>query len=167
MKRTIALLSSLIMVLSLCACGGNAQKGESKEEMLENAETFLADEITLDIAGNKARAQSYEGKTLRITGHILDIEEDYCSVIARTVDGDSHTFLHSDDWYGFNCDIAFLVYLPSEDLANLNLCDGIQFVGVVDEVGTRQDHAIEDQIYLKFKNAYYIKTVDYEGTYRL
>lgn len=143
------------------------KKKKVKKKYWKTLKAFLADEITLDIAGNKASAQAYEGKTLCITGHILDVEEDYCSVIARTVDGDGHRFSHSDEWYDFNCDVAFLVYLPSEDLANLNLCDGIEFVGVVDEVGTRKYFAIEDQIYLTFRNAYYIKTVDYEGTYLL
>lgn len=167
MKKAVSLILALMLLLSLCACGDSAQKGQSKEEMLENAETFLADEITLDIAGNKARAQSYEGKTLQITGHILGIEEDHCSVVARIVDGDNCTYVNSYDyWNSFNIGIVFLVYLPSEDLANLNLGDGIQFVGVVDKVETRQYHVIEDQICLTFKNAYYIETVDYEGTYR-
>lgn len=165
MKKAVTLILALMLLLSLCACGDSAQKGQSKDEMLENAETFLADEITLDIAGNKARAQSYEGKTLRITGHISDIEEDYCSVVARIVDGDNCSHVHQDRWYWFNSDVVFLVYLPSEDLANLNLCDGIEFVGVVDKVETRQDGAIDDRICLTFKNAYYLETVDYEGTY--
>ena len=163
-KKIICFILMCITCLSLCACGGSKA---SKEDMLLNATMVYAHDITLDIAGNKAKAKNYEGKTYHITGHVLEIEENYCLVIAKSVEGDNHEYLHSDDWYGFNCDTVFKVFLTTEELANINLCDGIEFVGIIDEVGTQKYHAIEDQIYLSFKNAYYIASTEYEGGYRL
>lgn len=167
MKRVLSFVLALMMCLSLCACGGGSTKTLSKDEMLANATTAFAHEITLDIAGNKARAEGYIGKTYCITGHICKIEDDYCMVLARSVDGDHCQNIHSDGWYAFNCNTVFLVHLSTEELANLNLCDGIEFVGVIDAVGTQEYHAIKDQIYLEFNAAYYIGTAEYEGKYRL
>lgn len=166
MKKVLLWILTLALSLGLCACGEDG-KELSKGEMLAEATTAFAHEITLDIAGNKARAKSYEDRIYRITGHICEIEEDYCLVVARSVDGDNSSHIHSDGWYGFNCDTVFKVHLSTKELANLNLCDGIEFVGVVNKVGTREYHAVKDQIYLEFENAYYLGSAEYEGQYRL
>ncbi|MBQ7303520.1 MAG: hypothetical protein IJW75_01195 [Alphaproteobacteria bacterium] len=92
-------IMAIILAFGLCACGGgtSTESQKSMEDLLSEAEKFNADEILNDIGGNKARANSYIGSSYCITGHILEIEEEYCLVLAADT-GDWNKYVHSDDW---------------------------------------------------------------------
>lgn len=157
MKRVLPLILAAALILSLTACGSQ----NSMEKMLEVAEVVSAEEIVSNIAGNKARANTYEGNTYLVTGHISDIEDDYCVVLAEATANDNHVYVHScddslDTGIYYNADTVFLVYLPEEELAELNLCTDIQFVGTIDEIGTRESQAVKNQVYLACHEAYYV-----------
>lgn len=128
MKRLIALLLAAVLVLSLAACGGGGDTtsdesgdttgGESnsmtKEEMLEVA--VVADEVEIGnaIYENIVNAkQAYCGKVLEVSSIISAIDEDSISL------GQVGSFL--------------TVYLPEEDIANLQLQQSITVVGVTND----------------------------------
>ena len=145
MKKLMALILAMIMLLSFAGCGGEKGKTEkkmSKSEMLDIAVEIYAHQITADIACNAAKAQTYVGKTYVITGHIEAVEADHCVVLARQMENDNGAYVHSDDWQGYTADMAFLVYLPVEELAKLNVCEGIKFVGTVNSAGTDSKYSM-------------------------
>lgn len=127
MKRLIALLLAATLALFLVACGsgdttsdgnGNTTGGDNssmtKEEMLEVA--TVADEVEIGnaIFENVANAkQSYCGKVLKVSSIISAINEDSVSL------GQAGSFL--------------IVYLPEEDIANLQLQQSITVVGITND----------------------------------
>ena len=128
MKRLIALLLAAVLALSLAACGGGGDTtsdesgdttgGESnsmtKEEMLEVA--VVADEVEIGnaIYENIVNAkQAYCGKVLEVSSIISAIDEDSISL------GQVGSFL--------------TVYLPEEDIANLQLQQSITVVGITND----------------------------------
>ncbi len=173
MKKVIALLLALIMCLSLAACGEmGAIPAETeptdpppltKDDLLAQAKVVYADEITSDIGGNQAKASTYKGAVYQITGHVHEVNEEYCILAAARVETDQH--VHRDNWIDYGCDTVFHVYLPLEDLAELELCSNIMIVGEITDVALGQYHAIDGQIQLSITNAYLLKTdVKYNGT---
>ena len=169
MKRLFALILALIICLPLCACGEKQEAGEkqeTKEELLAKAKTVKADELLNEIGGNKARANTYIGSVYCITGHVLEINDDHAIVLAADT-GDWNDNTHSDDWYAYAELAVFRVYLPTEELAVLDKCENIQFVGKITGVTTFKYHAIEPMS-LEVTNAYLVQTgVVYQGHYRL
>ena len=175
MKKLIALLLGIVLTIGIVGCGSNSASGEgetsekqvaSKEELLAEAETVTADELLNEIGGNKAKAASYVGKTYCITGHVLEVEEDYVIVLASDT-GDWNDVIHSDDWYAYAELAVFHVYLSNDELCQLENCENIQFVGTITDTGTCEYAAIEP-LYLDVSNAYLVKTnVEYQGRYRL
>lgn len=164
MKKLIALLLAGVLCFSLCACGKG--KTLTKEELLAKAQTVNADDILNDIGGNKARAAKYVDSVYCITGHVLEIEENYAIVLAADT-GDWNDVIHSDDWYAYAELAVFRVYLPTEELAELNKCENIQFVGKVESV-TTFTYAKFEPLSLEITNAYLVqKDVEYQGRYRL
>lgn len=175
MKKFVALLLGTILIIGLVGCGSSSESGESgatvkqaasKEELLAEAETVTADEPLNEIGGNKAKAASYVGKTYCITGHVLEVEEDYAIVLASDT-GDWNDIIHSDDWYAYAEAAVFHVYLSNDEFCQLENCENIQFVGTITDTGTCEYAAIEP-LYLDVSNAYLVETnVDYQGHYRL
>lgn len=166
-KRILAILICSSVLCGLCACGNKEENIKlSKEEMLVNATTVNADELLNEIGGNKAKAQSYVGSTYCITGHVLEIENDYCLVLGADT-GDWNNVVHSDDWQGYAELVMFKVYLPTEELAKLDKCENIQFVGEITNTETFTYAKIEP-LGIEVSNAYLVKeNVKYEGKDRL
>lgn len=174
MKKALSLILALVLCLSLCACGGgdteestnSSESIKTKEELLAGAQTVKADDILNDIGGNKARAAKYVDTVYCITGHVLEIEENYAIVLAADT-GDWNNVIHSDDWYAYAELAVFRVYLPTEELAELNKCENIQFVGKIESITTFTYHAIEP-LSLEVTNAFLVqKGVEYQGRNRL
>lgn len=154
MKRLIALLLAVALSLSLAACGGGGDttsdgsgdttgdesSSMSKEEMLEVA--TIADEIEIGnaLVENIANAKkTYCGKVLEVASIISSINEDSVSL------GQVGSFL--------------TVYLPEEDIANLQVQQSITVVGMTnDDIQTytrvvngtefEQQHFVMEQAYL-------------------
>lgn len=168
-KRILAVLMCVSILCSLCACGKTEEESAevlTKEEMLQNATTLNADTLLNEIGGNKAKAQTYVGNTYCITGHVLDVESDYCLVLAADT-GDWNNVVHSDDWQGYAELVMFKVYLPTEELAKLDKCENIQFVGEITNTETFTYAKIEP-LGIEVSNAYLVKeNVKYEGKDRL
>lgn len=172
MKKKIMLgLAMVLCSFSLCACGDSAgdtstENQKSMEDLLSEAKKVNADEILNDIGGNKARANSYIGSSYCITGHILEIEEEYCLVLAADT-GDWNKYVHSDDWSAYAQGAMFRVYLSTDELAKLDKCENIEFVGEITGVESMEYHAIEPMC-LEVTNAYLVnENVTYEGRDRL
>ena len=114
MKKVLALILALVLVLSLVACGGS---GKSKEEMLADAQTLAVNSFFDEIIDNTARAQNnYENGTYLIWGHIDDIKSNYCVMST----------------YSSLC--SFKVYLPKDELLELNRDDVIEVVGRITKI---------------------------------
>lgn len=154
MKRLIALLLAVALSLSLAACGGGGDttsdgsgdttgdesSSMSKEEMLEVA--TIADEIEMGnaLVENIPNAKkTYCGKVLEVTSIISSINEDSVSL------GQVGSFL--------------TVYLPEENIANLQVQQSITVVGMTnDDIQTdtqvvngtefEQQHFVMEQAYL-------------------
>ena len=175
MKRFVALLLSVTIIIGLVGCGSSSTPNgsestekqiASKEELLAEATTVTADELLNEIGGNKAKAASYVGKTYCITGHVLEVEGDYAIVLAADT-GDWNDVVHSDDWYEYAELAVFHVYLSNDELCQLEKCENIQFVGTITDTGTCEYAAIEP-LYLDVSNAYLVETnVEYQGRYAL
>ena len=167
------------MTLSLVACGSlqdhtntaedashdNEESVMSKEELLEIAQTITADALLNEIGGNKAEAKGYIGKTYCITGHVSEIEEEYAMVLASD-NGDWNQYVHQSnkhDWEWYAEGMMFHVYLPAEELARLEECENIEFVGTITDTGSFEHHKAE-LYYLKIYNAFLVEeNVEYKG----
>lgn len=174
MKKALSLILTLVMCLSVCACENNNTSKVSKDTSISKAETTnieteanttlskeemmnvaikktTSDAINADIGGNKAKAKTYIDNSYIITGRVREIEEDYCVVKARKAD---HTkMVHFGDWKGFDAEFELHVYLPSEELINVKSASDITFVGMVTDIGSKEDnHA--NILYLDISPAY-------------
>lgn len=120
MRRVLASVLALVMVLSLCACGATT----SNDDILKNAVAVDMDTIVSDTDSNIAKAKSlYCGKDLLITGYVVVISEDHIEL------DDSDTTLSS----------LVDVYLSSDDIANLESEQRITVAGhMSDEIETEQ-----------------------------
>ena len=120
MKKLFSLLLVFMMILSLCACGG-----ESKEKLLESAQDVHITDISNAIIDNMAKAtEDYVGKPIKVTGRIKKIESNY--------------FVLSEEHlqYGIN------VYLPKEDLKELNRDEVITVVGTLKSIVDKSEFPI-------------------------
>lgn len=149
MKRTLALLLTLVMCLALCACGReNSAPEMTKEKMLEQATECTAAEIAGETANNVARAtQTYCGKTLSIRGLIGEICADHIQIESNSI-------------------VRLKVYLPVEDIANL---ESGQLVTIVGNTGAEITEeplwpGIPQNIYVYEVNPAHFVTDRYEYT---
>ena len=135
MKKLLAFMLSVALMVSLAVCGGGgdttidgsegtASGGSSsmtKEEMLEAAEIAEEVEMYNALVENIVNAkQTYCGKILEVKAPVLTIEEDYIEV------GQTG---------------ALIVYLPEEDIINLKPLQWITVVG-----RTKDDIQTETQV---------------------
>ncbi len=155
MKKWIALLLAAVMCLSLCACGsdgkGNETGAVSDEDIRTSAEEISAEKLWENIGGNAARAETYVGKPLKITGTVIEIEKNNCYIMSHA--NENTTINHFEDGVGFDCEFGIRVYLKAEELAELNVGDVITFTGVVDSTGDEEYGNDIEAIVLYFKNA--------------
>ena len=159
MKKAITTLLAAALLLSLVACGGgngntNTPTGGgndtpttttpseptttpeptplSKDEMLAIAEEISSlGDLTSELNGNKAKAASYVGKTIKIKATIWQIDTEYIAMSTNT-----------------NI-LVLRVYLPLDELANLKTMTNITIVGEVTE--SYDENGV---IHLNIKNAY-------------
>lgn len=129
MKKTLSLILAAALAISLAACGGGSggsstsgsgnrdaastdtsSGGMTKEEMLEQAVERTAVDIASDTGENIARAtQEYCGKTFLMKGRIGKINTDHITIETGTV--------------------RFKVYLPVDDIVNLENGQDVTIVG--------------------------------------
>lgn len=161
MKKAISLLLALVMCLSLCACGGNAEDETNKqteatnetvsnENIWNSAESMSAEMLWDNIGGNAAKAETYVGKTLKITGTVIEIEKDNCYIMSLA--NEDTSINHFEDGVAYDCEFGIRVYLNAEELAELAIGDVITFAGVVDSTGS-EEYGVAEPIVLYFKNA--------------
>lgn len=160
MKKILALLLVAVMCLSLAACGGNGEDNKketeatnetvSNEDVWNSAEEITAEQLWDNIGGNAAKAETYVGKTLKITGTVIEIEKDNCYIMSHA--NENSTINHFEDGVKFDCEFGIRVYLKAEELAELNIGDVITFAGVVDSTGD-EEYGVAEAIVLYFKNA--------------
>lgn len=174
MKKAITILLALIMVLSLAACGGASTTGETsapteapatpeptpeptptpepvptKDEMLAVANPLTREEIEKSI-DNIAFAKSLIGNTYTFGGDIQSIEEEY-AVITFYIKGEESSYATTSLVMTAN------LYLPLEELINLEAKQRFLFVGQLDDVSTHEESVpgwgTEKVIDMIFKNA--------------
>ena len=162
MKKLLALMLAAVLALSLVACGGGSETGDNntpsggedstpsmtKEEMLETATALNLAELRNEFNENKVRAEStYIGNIFTFTDFVREIGTD-CIAMSN-----------------------FYVYLPKEEIIELNRYDMITIVGRIDNLeGTPVfdvDKLNNEKIY-EIKDAHYVTNeFDLIGTVRI
>jgi len=142
MKKLLALMLAAALALSLVACGGDSGAGDNntpsggedsapgettmtKEEMLEVAETVSGDDMEADYQANQARARlTYCDKPLLIESlFVWQVTSDHAEVLASSDSGST----------------SIDVYLPLEDLVEIEKGDYISFVGIISDIQEIED----------------------------
>ena len=145
MKKLSAPIISTVIALSVCACGGGAKPAEtttvvettvamkettkaeiedsklSKEDLLNEA-VILKDDIAKKMFENPAFSTTVVGNTYTFSGKVYSIGLNYADL---EIYADNNGQLHG---YGFE-GLAFRVYLPTEELINLEVSKMYRFVG--------------------------------------
>ena len=167
MKKLLALMLAAALALSLVACGGGGGAGDNntssggngdttstdtpsgggmtKEEMLEQAIELTAVDIASDTTGNIARAtQEYCGKIFSMKGRIGKINADHIAIETGTV--------------------RFKVYLPVDDIVNLESSQDVTIVGKTGAEITEEPlgPGIPQNVYVYEVNPAYFVTDRYE-----
>ena len=138
MKKVLALLMALVLVLSLAACGGSSETSMTKEELLEIAHPTSIKNISEEADSNIARASStYVDNTYTVWGCVTEIASD-----TITLSGYGSCYLRAE--------------MTSDEIMNLNTGDRIQIVGTISEIteGTismKNAHFVTDEY--KIENA--------------
>lgn len=155
MKKAITILLTLVMVLSLVACGTQAktepttaqpitttqekeQEELTKEELLSEATKITISEIAKEYSNNKVRAQNtYKDGIYSMWGMVVDISEDH--VVIKLSNASSS--------FGVNA------YLPMDELVSLDKGIAIQVVGRITNIDglieLKNAHFISDEYELK------------------
>lgn len=121
MKKVLALMLALVLILSLVACGGENRNSVekpsmTKEELLEEAQDTSIRKMGEDFSNNVSKAKdTYFNKAFKVWGDIFEIGEDYVDIRP------SNEFIE-DPMY---------VYLPNEELKELTKGNVIQVVGII------------------------------------
>ena len=155
MKKRMALLLAAVLCLSLCACGSDGKDNKAgavpDEDIWTSAEEVSAEKLWENIGGNAARAETYVGKSLKVTGTVIEIEKNNCYIMSH--ENENTTIKQFEDGGSFDCEFGIRVYLQAEELAELNVGDVITFAGVVDSTGDEEYGDGIEAIVLYFKNA--------------
>lgn len=146
MKKVLALVLSLILVLSLVACGGGSSSSEtSKDDLLAKAQPLSILSISSELQNNKARAlNTYKDGVYTIWGIVQEINTD--SVVL---------YVKYDD-------TRIRAFLPSDELMQLNADTGIQVVGTITNIQEETSQYYEytfNYNYVSLENAHYITDV--------
>ena len=142
MKKRTALLLSLLMVLSLTACG-SGKSSMSKEELLESAEEVSFSTLASDTHENAVKAkETYCAAPIQISGWVQNIEEDHVTL-----------------WNGgASYDVMIDAYIPAEDITGLVTGQKVTVAGINSDTEEKTDswggtsfpatHYIMDTAYL-------------------
>lgn len=145
MKKTIALLLALVMVLFLAACGGSKDTPESptettapeevkmsKDEMLSVATPLTRDDLDKSIS-NIAFAKTLIGNTYTFGGEVYSVTEDHAVVTFHITD--------EKGAYGTAANVMVAnLYLPLDELVSLENQQRLNFVGQLEDVGTYEEN---------------------------
>ncbi len=170
MKKAITIILALVMVLSLVACGGNQQSSPhengtesidnnatdnttttdevslSKEEMINKSQPLTINEIAEEIYNNKARAKGkYANGTYSIWGTIIEINSDSCDISV----------------YKYP-QVFVRVYLPVDELIQLNQNEAIQVVGIITDIFDETEQVYEYSIprtIISMQDAFFITNI--------
>ena len=126
-KKLILGLVAILLSFSLCACGDGAD--EKQDIDFKNAISASPSEVYDDVEANQAKAMQ---NTYKVTGVIDEIKGDYCKI---------------DNLY---------VYLPTSELASLEVGETIVFFGKitnVEEEGYSMGGGYFTKVCIKFENA--------------
>lgn len=123
MKKWTALLLSLVMALSLTACG-SGKNSMSKEELLESAEEVSFSSLASDTYENAVKAkETYCATPIQISGWVQNIEEDHVTL-----------------WNGSaSYDVMIDAYLPAEDITTLVTGQKVTVVGINSDTEEKTD----------------------------
>ena len=174
MKKAVSIILALVLCLSLCACGGGNDTPETTEAptettapestMLSNEELdalavpFTEDDIS-DFSDNKALAATFVGNVYSFEGVVNSVQEDHVVF----------DFLIDNNGKYYNGTDHAKVYLPTEELIELEQKQRVQVVGLVSSVSGNNiifENAYIEQYYeitaiLKGENH------SYEGSYNI
>lgn len=121
MKKCFALLLTLLMAFSLCACGETGEAEVTQEELMAKA-AEMTDEIWKEAAENSAYANSLVGNTYSFVGTVAGIEKDHVIMDVKT----DNSFME-----GF---LQLHIYLPAEQMLNLEKNLQLAMVGKIAEL---------------------------------
>lgn len=144
MKKALALLLALVMVLSLAACGGGNDSPKSptettapedakmsKDEMLSAATPLTRDDLDKSI-NNIAFAKTLIGNTYTFGGEVYSVAEDYAVVTPYIID--------EKGAYGTGANVMVAnLYLPLDELVSLENQQRLNFVGQLEDVSTHEE----------------------------
>lgn len=144
MKKTITLLLTLVLCLSLAACGGGNDTPESptettaseevkmsKDEMLSAAIPLTRDDLDKSI-NNIAFAKTLIGNTYTFGGEVYSVTEDHAAVTFHITD--------EKGAYGTAANVMVAnLYLPLNELVSLENQQRLNFVGQLEDVGTHEE----------------------------
>lgn len=173
MKKILALMLAATLALSLTACGGDSGAGDTntpsggngdttstntpsggngtqtKEEMMENADTVTIDRLASDFSNNIVSAKDeYIGKSFIVPGIVYEIREDSCIL--------SVFYTVSYDEYFIKANI------PADELKRLNTKDIVTIVGVITDLEEATDNWGGEQVnvnYINMTNAYFVDEI--------
>ena len=137
-KKSICIILALISILALNACGG---KGEKEPETYPPAENISLETFFTDFKKNEIVAkETHEGKRYRITAEVVQITEDYVTVIAEIDINKIWAHLYYNDQEDFvkniisNDIITFEgTFINYEDICTVNIED-VVFISKVDNL---------------------------------
>ncbi len=130
MKKPIALLLTLMICLSLCACGGDSEtsktdevSSKAKDESLASSESFNYSNFMSDVANNSLQAkEKYVGSSYSFSGYVGEINEEFC-VLRPLNDPKKSTKL-----------FFVRAYLPYDVLKTFNKGEFVTIVGTIEEI---------------------------------
>ena len=140
MKKITLILLALTICLSMCACSRNdaspteapTEPKIARDELLTIAVPLMQEEAN-KIFDNAAYAKSLISNTYTFTGKVFEIETDYIDIALRDVPNEAGELMGYDYW-----NLSFHLYLPTEELINVNHNDTISFVGQISDVQTKK-----------------------------
>ncbi len=122
MKKTLAIIFSLVFVIALASCGGKDKKDTTQTEVTETSETGLTEELT----GKEERDESTFSETAEETTEKAVKESDWKPVYKKTLENilsRKEILLEKEDVT--MSDVCFcLIYLDKDEIPELVVSSG-------------------------------------------